>query len=285
MLIVIDGPEKAGKTTLVTALASDLRRLGHLVTVHKQGPWEPNDAFIAPRVKSHAHDSVIHIWDRAWASEEVYATLLNRRRRANGNPFLMEWLHGRATPHKFILLPTDIEYNARLRDDTDLPVNPGAEYSEFAKYRDYGYKILYNSYTAEDILSNISTVYASMDRKSSMYAPISYVYGSPEAKIVFVAPRNEGCKFDRWMPLSYNAAYEMFSEVLGTAAFKCAYMFAHVGNPALLADARLVTAIGKEAADWVHYYGPAKVYPKLHRQSAINMREFRNHLTNIKELI
>lgn len=281
MLILIDGPEKAGKTTLIAALAKDLKELKYKVEVHAQGPWSPNDAYVAPMVKAHTLDmSTYHIWDRGWPSEEVYATLLARTRRAQGNPFLMEWLHGRSTPYKFILLPTDVSRLRVLRDDTDLPVDPEAEAAAFTKYVAYGYRLLYNDYTAASIKDNITAIHG---RLSISIKP--GVYGDPNAKVWFITNKNEGCKFDRWMPLAYNAAVEAFEETLGIQAFKCAYMFSRWGNPAELAGDKIITTIGKEAADWVKYYAPANTYPKLHRLGGSNMKLFRTHLDNLKERI
>ena len=210
LLILIDGPEKAGKTTLINALqqALAIRYYGtRQVFVEKQGQWFPDDSIIAGQVKCHTHDNSIYIWDRGWPSEEVYATLLNRERRAKRNPFLMEWLHGRATPLKFILLPEDVMMLHKLRNKTDLPVDPNAEFAGFRKYRDYGYHLLYNDYTRQTMEANVQRIIFDLDLGGQR----PYVYGNPNAKVWFVASLNNGCKADRWMPLSYTAAQLAFA--------------------------------------------------------------------------
>jgi hypothetical protein len=280
MLILIDGPEKAGKTTLIEYCRKEFSALGYNVHVVKQGPWDPDDSIISADVKKHAQDrNIVYIWDRGWPSEEVYATLLNRKRRANNNPFLMEWLHGRATPYKFILLPSDVQYTIDRRDKSDLPVDPYNEVVLFRAYNKFGYYVMYNSYDHQSLTMNFWRIHNHV----TTHTPQPYVYGNPNSKFWFVASLNEGCKGDRWMPLSYSAAYDMFKAVLGNKSLDCAFMFARHGNPALLSADKIVTAVGKEAAEWVRYYASPAVYPNLHRLKKYDASAFQTHLVSIKE--
>ena len=74
---------------------------------------------------------------------------------------MSEWFYGRALTGrggKFILLPNDIRTLETLRDESDLPVNPTAEFTEFERYGNYwGYNLLYNHYDAETLKNNILT--------------------------------------------------------------------------------------------------------------------------------
>lgn len=282
MLILVDGPEKAGKTTFCQALAEDMKKLGYDVKVVHQGPWTPDDSIIAEDVHKHSLDPKRwYIWDRGWPSETVYASLLQRPRRAKDNPFLMEWLHGRSTAYKFLLFPMESGELRKRRDSTDLPVDPDQEILHFNKFTPYGYRVLYNVYNEGSIKDNIQAVYAQLDK---VHRP--HIYGNGDAQVIFVASKNEGCKGDRWLPLSYSAAAEAFKETLGIKAFKCAYMFARWGSPAILSKDKTIVTIGKEAADWVHFYAPASMsYSNLYRLSSSRMLEFREFLNNLKEQI
>lgn len=278
MILLIDGPEKAGKTTLIAELYSLLSAAKYAVDVTKHGPFDPDDTVISALVKKHSQDYTIHIWDRGWPSEEVYASLLNRTRRAYNNPFLMEWLHGRATIYKFILLPTQIEMCKKFRDSSDLPVNIEAEINRFHRYKYYGYTILYNNYTQYSIETNISIILAKLN-----VSHIPYVYGNTQAKIWFVVNKSRVTE-DRWMPLSYESAKRDFFTVLGPKAFEFAFMFAREGNPSLLSN-KIVTTIGTEAADWVHFYVPPSVYLKLYRLKRYESEVFKQHIQQMGEYI
>jgi len=280
MIILVDGPEKAGKTTLISLLQNELQTyMASSVLTRKQGPWEPDDSVVAPDVRSDTEYDGYVLWDRGWPSEEVYATLLYRKRRAQNNPFLMEWLHGRATTMKYILLPTSTSFLNDLRDSTDLPVDPEKEYVEFFKYKLMGYTILYNDYTRESLWRNVQTIIAGTFTGGRHIG----VYGNPKSKYWFVTHLNSGCKGDRWMPLSYTTAADLFgSAILKEKSLQYAYMFSHIGNPSLLRN-KVVTAIGKEAADWVRYYTSPRIFPKLHRLNAVGKDAFYKHLTQINQ--
>lgn len=280
MLILVDGPEKAGKTTLVNYLNTTLQCVGYETEVVHQGPWTPDDRIIAGMVKQHSQDRMVHIWDRGWPSEEVYASLLGRNRRARHNAFLMEWLHGRATPYKYILLPNDGNQLISRRDSSDLPVNVFDEIEEYKKYEDYGYRVLTNDYQNIAVDANAFSILVDLQKKQT-----PHVFGNPDAKVWFVAKKDEGCKDDRWMPLSYDYALRAFQQALGPKAMQCAFMFARLGNPALLSGDKIVTAIGVEAAEWVRYYVPASAFPKLHRLKKYDLGTFQNHLMQLKEQI
>ena len=95
-IFVFDGPEKAGKSTLIDAFVKQAYPSGKF-TLHRWGPVAPDDRVYAPVLRD---DLVVKrspaIWDRSWVSEHVYASLLGRDRRLRGDPWLGEWLHGRA---------------------------------------------------------------------------------------------------------------------------------------------------------------------------------------------
>jgi hypothetical protein len=283
MLVLVEGPEKVGKTTLIEALVPVLEKTFAKVEVTHHGPWDPDDSIIAPMVKEHANDDILHIWDRGWGSEFVYATGLGRKRRANNNALLMEWLHGRAAIAKFSITGPAEELAAR-RDGTDLPIDVWREKVLFSEL-DWalGYTGFYNMYTPEGLQEIVLGMSAMIRYAADQHMP--YVYGTPTSPVCFVASQTTGSKGDRWMPLSDNASFMAITTALGNSALNCAYTFSHKGSPALLSKFKHIVTFGKEAADWVKYYVPTDEYPKLHRLHKTGTQSIINQLTQLKELM
>lgn len=163
-VIVIDGPEKSGKSTLIAALKESLERDYLQVTVRHWGQVKPDDRIYAAPLEADfgLSDNNVVIWDRSWASEHVYGKLLGRQRRGATNPWLLEWLHGRAVHGnglKVMVLPLDMTQNARRRDDTDLPVIPAQEYDAFLSYASlFGWDIYWNSYHENFISETVQLI-------------------------------------------------------------------------------------------------------------------------------
>lgn len=68
MIIVIEGPEKAGKTTLTKFLIAKKP-----MEIRHWGPVDPDDrVYTEQLIKDVESDNWI-IWDRCWPSEHVYA--------------------------------------------------------------------------------------------------------------------------------------------------------------------------------------------------------------------
>ena len=128
-IIIIDGPEKAGKTTIINQLKS---RLGWKVR-KQSGPAKPNwITYLVDLAEDFSADGVT-VWDRSWASEFVYRSL------ENGNPpqaWAMEFILGRLPAAKIMVLGPGADVTTKLRDDTDIQVSPWAEHELFALYAD-----------------------------------------------------------------------------------------------------------------------------------------------------
>ena len=81
-LIVVEGPEGAGKTTFAQALAW----LGnHILEDGRQARYihHGNGDSVIPKLEAelqaaYYHPSILYVFDRWWPSEYVYATLMNR---------------------------------------------------------------------------------------------------------------------------------------------------------------------------------------------------------------
>lgn len=177
-IIYIDGPEKAGKSTLIEAIREKIASKGIPVSVRKWGPVKPDDRQFAPPLQEDLNRNTkgYVIWDRGWVSEHVYGTLLNRQRRGASNPWLLEWLHGRAVNGhgtKIILLPYDVTEAMRRHDDTDLPVSAADEARVYQNYaRRFGYNVLYNHYTEDSLRRNIRMAIGTVEEHSKIHPRI-----------------------------------------------------------------------------------------------------------------
>ena len=142
-VIMIDGPEKAGKSTLVEAL--------HLRGAYVRkwtGPAVPDDSEYFIPLQIDAKSQRIVVWDRGWASEVVYGQLLEQPRRLAGDWQRAELLYGRLIEVAVMLLGPNVETLKRLRDSTDLPIDPSAERRAFAHYGQLaGWIVLENEHT------------------------------------------------------------------------------------------------------------------------------------------
>lgn len=192
MILVFDGPEKAGKTTLVQAVRSALTRIGVNVFIRKLGPCFPDDRVYGPAILADAQDteSVI-IWDRSWAAEAVYAKLLGRQRRLINDWFLGEWLYGRTlrTVGAAFMVFSDTKKLSELRDKTDLPVLPTDESESFKRYTNlFGWTGLWNDYTTDSLNENVDRVLSRLDnvQESNIgLRPPEYV-GPQDASVLIV---------------------------------------------------------------------------------------------------
>jgi hypothetical protein len=247
MIVLIEGGEKAGKTTLATELVKVLNLAGKKAVYRHWGPFEPEE--FAQVVQGEADDPVVHVWDRGWLSETVYAKLLNRKNHVQ-DWWLGEYLHGRATTHKYLLLnPLGIKENT----PDDLPIDPAAEQREFQIQGCATFKPLYNDYNIYSLATNVGKIHGNLITDTAPPFTYSGRDLANRVPVYFVASPSKMARGTRWMPFSYDRSVE-FIRPLGTLAFKCNYMFAHKGNPAALRRAEYIITLGGDAEQWVKYY-------------------------------
>jgi hypothetical protein len=279
MLIVIDGPEKVGKTTFIKGhLLPYLHSNPFVGKVHyvKQNQWHPDDSVVSEMEREHTESTDLYVWDRGWASEYVYATGLNRQRRANDGAFMMAWLHGRCTPFQYILLPPQVEILFDRRDDTDLPIDPRLETKLFHRYAVMAdLKCFYLGNTA----SMLSAVDHILDDLSKRYRP--KIYGNCNSNVLVLDCLSRGKRVDRWMPASSIDGYELFRAV-GASTLNWAYAF--VKDRPMLNGYKHVVTIGKEAEYWAKQYcTPAVALPRLYRTLDVRA-ELAEKLKSLKEI-
>jgi hypothetical protein len=268
MLLVLDGPEKAGKSTLAAALVqwwdsaypesggtprARVRKWSRL----DDGRWAV-DAVYRDALVEDADYGGLTIWDRSWASEAVYARLLGRQRRLGADPWLGEWLYGRGVVLKFILGGPHPSLMAEQLDDDDRAQGHGqdmaGEQRAFIRYGEqYGWNVI--GATDRDRLPlptllrmvqlRIGEVASRDNRDPRQWC------GPRDASVVFVGERgsNHDSMVGGWLPFSsrYTSAY---GRLLGDTAFRCGWTNAWDDQQDIFRNAKLVIACGATASDW-----------------------------------
>ena len=157
MIIYLDGPEKAGKSTLANEILEGFEPDRSLLVKHAGRDAQDGFGYLLPFVAG-IDSPDIHVWDRGWSSEVVYGRMLREGRLFSKDPFLCEWFYGRAMAGrggKFVVLPSKVDFLAELRDESDLDVLPGDEYSAWRNYANaWGYRIIINNYDEESLMAN-----------------------------------------------------------------------------------------------------------------------------------
>lgn len=155
MIIVIEGPDKSGKSHLIgkTLAGFDPDRSYQKVF---SNPDEQDGFGYMPELDEHLNSDIVSVWHRGWVSESAYGSLLGQPRLLAENEFLGEWFYTRPLLGRggnFILLPEDPAELGIRRDDTDfdnVTVNPIAEYEFYKLYAErWGYDVLLNDYQDE----------------------------------------------------------------------------------------------------------------------------------------
>lgn len=132
-VILIEGPEKAGKSTLVRAL---LERIPDAKLRKFTGPMQ-GDEYLDAMLEDTRPSlfPMVTIWDRGWVSEFVYTWMLERQSKLTAeNAEYLDILLREAGGIGIILLGPDVETLAKNRDETDLDVDPKAERVYFEAY-------------------------------------------------------------------------------------------------------------------------------------------------------
>ncbi len=257
MILVIDGPEKAGKTTLIQNILGITYARGIPARVHAWGPVDPDDRVYSPvLMEDSLSPHVLHIWQRSWASEHVYAKLLNRDRRLREDPWYGEWIHGRAVTAQgmCVMLLAPIPALRERRDDTDLNIDVEKEFVEF---RDYAVRFRWRLKMLPNNMSSIlPAAYSIMNElESKITHVIPPVYAGPlNAPVIIIGEkRSMNTQPWEWLPFSSRLT-TIFGRTFGDAAFRYGWGNAQDTPPAVLSEARVVISCGDVARKWVANY-------------------------------
>lgn len=265
MLLVIDGPEKAGKTTLVAALKqwwdtaypesggtprARVRKWGRL----DDGKWTVDSVYRDALVEDATYEGLV-VWDRSWASEAVYSGLLHRNRRLGTDPWLGEWLYGRGVDLKFILggpHPSVTELDLD-EDDHVHNIDPRVEQAAFLAYaRRWGWTVV--GHTDRDRLplsTLLNLIQLRVAAQSVRQRDPRLWCGPREASVALVGERgsNKDSLVGGWLPFSslYTTGY---GRLLGSTAMRAGWTNAWDDQRQIFDSARLIIACGSSAFEW-----------------------------------
>jgi len=244
-VIILEGPEKAGKTTLTEALEKSLVGLGAKVVIRKQsGRADPDDSIymdqLAVDTSKNAHE-LVAIWDRGWPSEFVYGTLLKQNRRLAKDPWLGEWLYGRmvqANGLRVMVTGPSGQVLVSLRDDTDLPVDPWQEKFLYENYAKMCGWFIIEQKPIEVMVTQIMNKLIDPLLSSGPFPPA--YFGPPNAEIIVVSTKPS----------------EKLGREFGTWAFNVGWATSHAVPPTYLTHAKILVVCDKKAELWVKHYIP-----------------------------
>ena len=161
-VILVEGPEKAGKSTLVRAL---LEKIPNAKARKFTGPMQGDEYLIA--MLEDARPSLfpmVTIWDRGWVSEFVYTWMLERQSNLTAeNAEYLDTLLRETGGIGVVLLGPDTATLAKNRDETDLDVSPRAERAHFQAYAEGepGW-LTYNNEHSESYVGHMVTLILEM---------------------------------------------------------------------------------------------------------------------------
>ena len=291
-IAIISGPEKAGKTTLT--------RYMHEVYPGLLHPWKRIEAasefldvlkadvevlrkFRADRGKIQvvgdgepiryevSTPEPLIIWDRSWACETVYSTLLAHTGRVNkvGSGWLAEWTMGRAVQAcgtRVIWTGPQWSALAEKRDETDLPVHPMEEQLGYIQYgQSFGWEVYNQSYLYDQSKMDKHDAGHTISHLANYgaYCPVlPPVYCGPwPPKVLFIGDRrNEASIYPMsWLPFTSKWTTQ-YGRILGAKAFKCGWTNAldfpedELLNIAQSGELEIVVACGEHAYQWSKHH-------------------------------
>lgn len=241
MLIVMDGPEKAGKTTMLKEFCA---RTGS--TYRHWGPVSHDSDFLSwlkEDTLAVINNGADIVWDRSWASEAIYATLLDRDRRLRHDYWLGEWLYSRAVWAigfcAALLGPSPDILTARRTPD-DLPCDP---FKEQEAYRRYTTEALWKRVTClDDLLEQYDA-----RKHQPIYVPPGFS-GRVNSPVVMVSAGHESLHAvgGEWLSLS-SPEGRSFPRLLGRRSLAFAWTNAETMPNSFMRDGYLVIALGQLA--------------------------------------
>lgn len=220
MIIVFDGPNKSGKSLLISNVINALEEIGYKVQSRHWGPLKVDDReYTQSLIEDNTTEDIV-IWDRSWACEHVYGKMLNRKRRLVDHPWLGEFIHTRGVKLNgmcFVVLPALAGLNIDLLDKSDAQFsdNPYWERSLFSDYADrFKWHKLYNAFTEGSMHSMVDTVvhavqnYKNMKHKADAtfviqdeveFLPGGWLAGSSPEMIKFASNLSFGSLISDWI--------------------------------------------------------------------------------------
>jgi hypothetical protein len=230
-LLVVDGPEKAGKTTFIQAFLEYCAKGGVRATAFhwgNPGPEFHSFCYTEPLAQIYSNQSnEIVVWDRSWASEVVYPALLPSLRRKGrvfwDDKWLAAWSYDRAMANigvRLMLLGPSVDELRKWRDNTDHPCDPGAERQAFQEYGSYAGWIVFPNLHSEQYVRHLCEgVWMRLHMKQDIHLSVPEWAGPFNAKVIFIGEsRNEKLP-KAWLP--FTSSYTTnFGRAFGADALK-----------------------------------------------------------------
>ena len=263
-LVLLTGPEKAGKTTLARALVAEWdKRFPFVGSFYRHWSAISHDDEYAAALKEDRKlvaSGQLVVWDRGWPCEHVYSQLLpetldtgrNQKRilsRLYADPWLGEWLYGRAFDMK-VIVTREPEQLTADRDETDLPCDPEEEYNKYVEYgQRFGYLRISGINTPEASAVGLLNRWDRAYRQRLVYPE----YVGPSTPVVTVVAEPLAAKpgfRGAYLPFTSRLAIPL-GRIIGDKALQIGW--ADIGQRI---DSELVLACGSQAAEWCyHVYG------------------------------
>jgi hypothetical protein len=239
-ILLIEGPEKSGKTTLARQLLNNLPGS----TYTHWGPIASPDEYIEPML-AHAASPHVHIWDRGWPSESIYSSLMPGRVNLLGTAWWGEWLFRRPAltgGMAIVLLGHSSNELASRRTPDDLPVDPAVERDA---YNDYAQNFRYPAMTQPRVETIGYLWRKALERAAFEPRLIPPLYAGPRhAPVVFMGDALNESQGPGWSP--FGSCYtSMYGRCIGRLAWHCGWTNSNI-DPTLL-KGRAVIACGAVA--------------------------------------
>jgi hypothetical protein len=286
-VIVVDGPEKAGKTTLIRAIDRHLD--GARVLLRAWGPVKSDVEYLEPLKFAVSYPGVA-VWDRSWASEHVYGLLLDRvDHRLAGDPWLGEWLYGRAVQAcgLRVMVTTDPALLRERRNATDLPVDPAIERFAFQQYADQHGWSTYDmtQWSVAEVAKDVVQRAVAVAMRGTSRPPV--YCGPPGAPVVVVGEaRNLGATAPgAWLPFTSRLT-TLAGRALGENAYRVGWTNAEDVPPVAVRGAVGLVACGEHADQWCRYHvGHKNVLSVPHPASLYRFGKQRARIDGVEESV
>lgn len=261
-IIVIDGPEKSGKTTLARYIED-----AHGARYRHWGPVVSEVEYLKP-LKEDIESGDLVVWDRSWVSEAVYGQLLDRNCKLRHDPWWGEWAFGRAIKAAgtgVILCGPSLEHLRSARTPDDHPVDPLLEVEAYRKYaHEFGWSCIHNSHApgAVERLGDLLVRQAEFNANGDQ-PPI---YCGPRRAMTVVvgeARNHQSTVAGGWLP--FTSPYTTrFGRLFGNKAFEIGWTNSISGSWRAVADAAVVVACGKIAYECAVKYSKGEIIEVPH---------------------
>lgn len=290
VIAVLDGPEKAGKSTLAQYLAenfskiirtqrfdflevphSTVKKVDKVMIRHWHGQIPSISVYLAALIAD-TETEIPVIWDRSWASEAIYSGALDRPDRGNKHDwFSTEWYYGRAiqtTGLRIMVLGQSVELLQSRRTPDDLPVEPLHERNLFSKYANQ-----FNWIPASGGTDQYTNLLEAVAVKHEDYIEFqSHGHVKPPAycgpihpKVVVLGERlNESAPDPSWLPFTSSLTMHLGRELL-PYSFQCGWTNVATAPVQILSKATLIVACGYAASYFVSkLHLNAQIYSCVH---------------------